>query len=270
MNNFSVLISVYLHEKPEYLREALNSIFNQTILPNEVILVKDGPLTSELDQVIKVFEANYSILKIVSISQNQGLGNALNIGLSHCNYELVARMDSDDICKYNRFEEQLKIFEAYPDLAVVGSWIDEFEGDISNIISQRKLPETSEEICKFFKKRCPFNHPSVMFRKDLINSVGGYMPFYLFEDYYLWGRVISNKYPVYNIQQSLLYFRTSSRMIARRGGLHYAKSELRLQQAFLKMKLINHFDFLRNICIRFIVRLMPNVVRMFIYRYMLR
>lgn len=124
---FSVLISVYHREVPSYLSASLQSIFNQTLVPSEVVLVKDGPLTPELDLVIDEFVAKYSTLKIVILPENVGLGRALNEGLKHCSHELVARMDSDDICKPDRFEKQIMAFEQQKDVAVVGSWIDEFE-----------------------------------------------------------------------------------------------------------------------------------------------
>ena len=137
---FSVLLSVYRKEQPAYLRQSLDSIFTQTLLPDEVVLVKDGPLTDALDEVAEDYCRKYPVIRVVPLSENQGLGRALNEGLKHCSYDLVARMDTDDVAKPERFEKQIAVFCAHPEMDVVGAWIDEFEGDIGNVISVRKLP----------------------------------------------------------------------------------------------------------------------------------
>ena len=149
---FSVLLSLYHKESPLFLRQSLTSIFTQTLLPIEVVLVEDGPLTDELYAVIKEFTSRYPKLKVISLPTNQGLGKALNEGLKHCSYDLVARMDTDDIAKPNRFEKQLEIFKNHPEIDIVSSWIDEFEGDITHIISIRKVPEFHKDIYKYAKK----------------------------------------------------------------------------------------------------------------------
>ena len=177
---FSVLLSVYYKEKPNCLKESLSSIFNQRCLPTEVVLVEDGPLTCELNNVISEFLDKGLKIEIVRLAKNQGLGKALNEGLKHCSYDLVARMDTDDIAKPDRFERQIIAFRDHPELEVVGAWIDEFEGDVSNVISVRKLPENHSEIYQFAKKRNPINHPVVMFRKKAVLSVGGVSAFSLF------------------------------------------------------------------------------------------
>lgn len=150
---FSVLLSIYYKERPDFLRQSLDSLFSQTLLPTEVVLVKDGPLTKTLDIIIEEYSKRYLQLKIVSLSVNQGLGKALNEGLKYCSYDLVARMDTDDIAKPNRFEKQLKVFNNHPEIDIVSSWIDEFEGDTNHILSIRKLPEYHKEIYQFSKKK---------------------------------------------------------------------------------------------------------------------
>ena len=268
--NFSVLISVYYKEQPYFLRQSLDSIFAQTLLPNEVVLVKDGPLSKELDEVVEEFCSQHTIIKVISLNHNQGLGKALNEGLKHCSYNLVARMDTDDICKKNRFEEQIKIFKSDSSIDVVGSNIDEFIGNIENIISSRKLPELHYDIVKYAKKRSPLNHPTVMFKKNSVIASGGYLHMYLLEDYYLWMRMISKGCKFYNIQDSLLYFRTSENMIKRRGGYKYVKSEIRFYIVIYKLGFIGFFDLISNILIRSFVRLSPNVIRSLFYRTFLR
>lgn len=267
---FSVLLSLYQKEHPSQLRQSLSSLFSQTLPPNEIILVKDGPLTAELDAVVSDYVARYSILKVVPLPQNQGLGKALNEGLKHCSYDLVARMDTDDIAKPERFERQIKVFEEHPELDLVGAWIDEFEGTPQHILSVRRVPETSEEIREYCKKRCPVNHPVVMFRKSAVLAAGGYQHFPLFEDYYLWVRMLKNEAKFYNIQESLLYFRASPDMFKRRGGWKYAVDELRFQNMMRKMGMIDWGRFIINVAIRFPARIIPNNLRGFLYKKIMR
>lgn len=270
MEKFSVLMSVYHREKGAFLRTALESVFNQTAPPNEVVLVKDGPLTTELDTVIEEFKNQYDTLQVVALPKNAGLGEALNQGLSHCSHELVARMDSDDICIADRFNLQLEVFEQHPELSVVGGWIDEFSTDDRIVESIRKLPEKHSEIRKFAKKKNPINHPSVMFKKSAIEAVNSYEHFYLLEDYWLWIKLLNNDYQFYNIQKPIVKMRGGIAMAARRGGWKYAKSEANLQMKMLAMGYIGIGTFCKNIIIRFTVRMMPNKLRTFVYKTILR
>ena len=267
---FSVLLSLYAKESPTFLASSLDSIFHQTLLPTEIILVKDGPLTAELDAIVSDYAVRYPVLKVVALPQNQGLGRALNEGLKHCSYDIVARMDTDDIAKPERFEKQIAVFQKHPELDLVGAWIDEFENTPQHILSVRKVPETSGEIYEYGKKRCPVNHPVVMFRKSAVLAAGGYQHFPLFEDYFLWVRMLKNGAKFYNIQESLLYFRTSPNMFKRRGGWKYAMDEVRFQNVMRKMKMITWGRFLMNVAIRFPVRIMPNKLREVIYKKSLR
>lgn len=267
---FSVLLSVYQKESEIYLRLSLDSIFAQTKLPGEVILVKDGPLTHELDSIVNEYEQKYPILKTISLEKNQGLGKALNIGLHACSYDLVARMDTDDIAKPDRFEKQVAVFEKYPDIDVCSAWIDEFKGNISQVVSIRKLPERYEEILAYAQSRCPLNHPVVMFRKSAVLSAGGYLHFPLLEDYYLWVRMLMNGAKFYNIQESLLNFRISTDMFKRRGGWKYAINEFRFQKLLRQIGFIDNKRFVMNVFIRFIARVVPNSWRAFLYKKILR
>ena len=160
------MISVYAREQSDYLRSALHSVFEQTVPPTEVVLVEDGPLTTELEAVITDFCEKYNTLKIVRLAKNMGLGNALNIGLSACTYDLVARMDSDDLSLPNRFEAQLKVFEENPEVSVVGGWISEFDNDPQSIISYRKLPQTDRELRRMCQLKNPLNHGSIKTKTD--------------------------------------------------------------------------------------------------------
>ena len=245
-------------------------MFAQTLLPDEIVLVEDGPLTSELDNVVSEYAERYPILKVVPMPVNQGLGKALNEGLKHCSYELVARMDTDDIAMPDRFQKQMEVFNKHPEVDVCSAWIDEFVGDVQNVTSTRKLPEWHEDIVLYAQGRNPMNHPVVMFRKSKVLAAGGYQHFPLFEDYYLWARMLKSGAKFYNIQQSLLLFRTSPDMFKRRGGWKYAKDEFCFQKMLLKMGLITRKRFVMNVVIRFPSRIIPNGLRSLIYKKLLR
>lgn len=267
---FSVILSIYYKESPLFLRESLDSLFSQTVCPDEVILVKDGPIGDELDNVIDSYVTRYPYLKVLSLVTNRGLGKALNEGLKYCSHELVARMDTDDIAMPERFEKQLAVFKKHPDIDVVGAWIDEFENDISSVRSVRKLPEHQCDILTFAKRRNPINHPVVMFRKSAVLAAGGYQHFPLFEDYYLWIRMLINGAKFYNIQESLLYFRFSSEMFKRRGGWKYAMNEFRFQWMMRKLHFISILEFIQNVFVRFLTRIVPNFLREIMYKKLLR
>lgn len=268
--SFSVLMSLYSKERPDYLRQSFDSVFNQTLKPSEVILVEDGPLTDELYSVLDEYQKKYPELKRIPLPQNGGLGKALNEGLKHCSYELVARMDTDDIAVSDRFEKQTKVFDKYPQVEVVSAWIQEFDSDSGNNIAIRKIPEFPFEIYKYGKKRCPVNHPVVMFKKKTVDFAGGYLPFPLFEDYYLWVRLLLNGAKFYNIQECLLNFRTSTDMYKRRGGLKHALDEVRFQRHIRKLGYISRTLLITNVMIRFTTRIFPNSLRAWIYKNLLR
>jgi glycosyltransferase involved in cell wall biosynthesis len=268
--NFSVLLSLYHKENSSYLKDALNSVFNQTIFPTEVVLVKDGNLTPELDDVIGLYKAKYPILKIIVLPENIGLGPALNEGLKHCSYELVARMDTDDICKPDRFEKQIKIFEQNPQLDIISSWIDEFYDSPYNVVSIKKLPETHDQLKKYAKSRSPINHPAVMYKKSKVIESGGYELIGFLDDYILWMKMLKNGSVFYNIQESLLFFRSNKNMYKRRGNIKYAIDECRLEWIFYKRKMISFPIMLKNIFIRFWIRIIPNKLRQYFYMKFLR
>lgn len=270
-NKFSVLISTYAGDNPAYLEEALHSVTTQTINPSEVVIVKDGPLTPDLDNVIDKYCRKFNgMFKIIASPINKGLGPALSEGLLHCSHDIVARMDADDIAKPERFESQLNILINDRSIDVVGSWVDEFYGSTENVISVKKVPETTEEIKEYAKKRNPLNHPTVMYRKKAVIDAGSYGSFHLMEDYILWAAMLKNGSKMYNIQKSLLYYRADENMFKRRGGISYIKSDIILQRKLLELGLINPMRFILNILIRSLVRITPNNIRAFIYRLFLR
>lgn len=267
---FSVLISLYIKEQPSYLKQSLDSLLSQTLQADEIILVKDGPLTHELDAVVSDFEKRCISLKIVDLPQNQGLGRALNEGLKHCSYELVARMDTDDIAKPDRFEKQVRIFKEHPEVDICSAWMEEFLDSPDSPVSIKKIPEQHADIAFYAQSRNPINHPVAMFRKKAVLDAGGYQHFPLFEDYYLWVRMLKNGAIFYNIQESLLYFRISPDMFKRRGGWKYAQDEFRFQKTMFNMGLVSQGRFWRNVLTRFPIRIAPNKLRSWLYQKVLR
>lgn len=265
---FSVLMSLYAKERPDYLRQSLESIFAQSLRANEVILIEDGPLTNELYEIVNKFTEKHCELKVVPLPVNVGLGNALNEGLKYCSYDLVARMDTDDIAKPDRFLKQVSFMKLHPEIDSCSAWIEEFLDNKENVISVKKLPETSVEIYKYGKSRCPINHPVSIFRKKSVIECGGYGPFP--EDYHLWGKMLVKGYKLYNIQESLLFFRTSDDVYKRRGGWNYYKAMLKLQRSLYNISYISYSEFIKNIMIRTVVALIPNKFRAIIYLKLLR
>ncbi len=270
MKHFSLLMSVYINEQANHLTACFDSIYKQTVPPTEIILVEDGPLTSALYEAISKEEERFPQLKRIKLDTNQGLGIALNKGLPKCSYDIIARMDTDDICVPNRFETQLSYLQNHPEIDVIGAWVFEFEESTSKVLGIRSLPEQHKQIYRFGKKRNPMNHPTVMFRKESVLKAGNYLPCPLFEDYYLWGRMLMKGFRFYNIQQPLLYFRRSPEMIKRRGGLSYAKKEISFLKKLHDTGYISKWNLIRNVSQRYIVRILPDYIRSLIYKYLLR
>ena len=263
---FSLLLSIYYKEQANYFNKAMQSIWdNQTVRPNEIVLVQDGRLTRELYQEIAFWQKKLgNILRVIKIEENVGLGNALNIGLKNCSHELIARMDTDDIALTNRFEKQLKIFQN-SDIDICSSWVSEFESMENNIVSYRRLPENHQRLVEFAKKRNPLNHPAVMYKKSIVQYAGGYKDMTWFEDYYLWVRMMQKGAKFYNIQEVLVNMRAGYAQLERRGGLQYAMNEVILQKKLLKLGFINSFEFIRNVGIRITARLVPKYLLKKIY-----
>lgn len=269
-DKFSVLMSVYHKENPEYLDKALNSVFNQTIFPNEVVLVEDGTLNENLDKVISEYKKKYpKILKVVKYAINRGLGVALHDGLLECSNEIVFRMDTDDICERDRFEKQLNIFQNM-DVDIVGSNIVEYNETMEEITGYRVVPENDKDIKNRAKKRNPINHMTVAYKKSKVIEAGNYQDMLYFEDYYLWVRMIKNNCKFYNIQENLVNVRGGNDMIKRRGGTKYIKPIIKFEKQLLKLKLINIIEYQINILERILVSLIPNNVRYSIYKKVLR
>lgn len=263
---YSVLMSLYKKENPEYLRIAIDSMLNQTVAPDEIVLVEDGPLTDELYAVLD----EYPMLHRIKNETNLGLGLALNVGLKECRNELVARMDTDDCSKPERCEKQLQRFLEKPYLAIVGSHIDEFIGDTSNVISQRIVPTTSEEIYKFAKKRSAFNHPTVMYSKTAVLENNGYANLKRNQDVDLFGRMQFKGYKAENIDEALLWFRSSDELAKRRKSWQNTWSYIATIRKFWKMGYSSFTDYAIVGIAQTGMYLMPIKLQNYIYKNFLR
>ncbi|MCE7055293.1 glycosyltransferase [Algoriphagus sp. AGSA1] len=267
---FSCLMSCYFKDDPEELKTCFESLIHQKRKADELILVKDGPLTEELDLVIESYKDELAI-EAIQLPDNKGLGFALNLGVKSCKYELIARIDADDICIPQRFEKQISLFESHPKLDVVGSWISEFESDPLEIYAYRELPVQHEEILEYAKRRNPMNHMTVVFRKSAVLDSGNYDPVFKFaQDYILWANMLMKGYIFQNIPEYLVNARAGIKMLERRGGSGYFGYEIKLQKQFLKLGLINRYEMLSNLLVRGFVRLIPNKLRGVIYQNILR
>lgn len=263
---FSVSMCVYGGDDAEHFECAVNSILEQTVAPDEVVLVVDGPVPTEIDRVIRSYEEN-ELFAVIRFSENQGHGNARRAGIAACRNELVAIMDADDISAPDRFEKQLAVFASGEDIDIVGGNITEFVDRPENIVARREVPGRDEEIKDYMKTRCPFNQVTVMFRKSMYEKVGGYIDWYCEEDYYLWIRMMQSGAVFANIDKVLVNVRVGEDMYRRRGGVKYFKSEARLQKYMLDHKLIGFGTYFMNVSKRLIVQvLMPNRLRGWVFK----
>ena len=267
---YSVLMSVYNKEKAQYLKQSMESIWSQSYPTDDFVLVCDGKLTKELNQVITQQKQIYGDrLNVVALEESVGLGNALNQGMKYCKHNIIARMDSDDVSKPERMEKQLRAMKEHK-VAIVGSAVEEFAETTEHVMAVRKMPESSGEIRKFAARRNPFNHPSVMYQKSIVETVGGYQDCPFFEDYYLWARMLKADYEGYNLSESLLYMRAGEDMYQRRGGYTYAKLAVTFRWKLHKMGISGLADFIISAGGQVLVCLIPNQLRTGFYKKFLR
>jgi len=268
---FSVLISVYKKESPKYLDGCLKSILcNQSIKPNEVVIINDGEITLELNNIIIKYKNKFpKVLVNHGYKDNKGLGFALNYGLSYCSNELVFRMDADDIAHKKRFQRQINFLSKNSDISILGSTIEEFNDNLHDLKRIRKVPLSSIEIEKKKLIKNPFNHMTVCFKKSHIINAGGYSNMPGYEDYYLWLRVL-NIYKGHNLRKPLVYARVGNNMIARRQGFHFFVNEIRFQKAIYFDGIQSFVSLIKNVIIRGLPRILPKFILKILYKYFLR
>ncbi len=262
---FSLSMCVYGGDDPVWFDRALESVFSQSLQADEVVLCVDGPIGRELEDVIERYAREE--LKVIRLEKNMGHGEARRASVSSCSYPIVMIMDADDIACRDRFKLQIEAFESDPEIDVLGGQIEEFIGEENNIIGKRTVPEKDSDIKLYMKKRCPFNQQTVAFKRDIYERAGGYLDWYMEEDYYLWVRTFLNGAKFANLPQTLTLARMSADSYKRRGGWKYYRSERDFQKYLRKNGIISAFDYLRNISKRFIIQvLMPSSLRGYLFK----
>lgn len=266
---FSVITSVYKNDKPEYIRVALDSLLvQQTVKPDEIVLVQDGPVSHETSRLLLEYKDNYGEkLNVIKLTQNKGLGNALMLGVENAKYDIVARMDSDDICAPDRFEKQLAYLESHPECDIVGGQITEFIDTPDNIVGKREVPCDNDAIYHYMRSRCALNHPTVMFKKKAVLDAGNYQDWFWNEDYYMWIRMMEQGCVFANLPDVLVNMRSGLDQYGRRGGKKYFDSEIGIKKLMLEKGMITRKEYFINYIQRFIIQLMlPNSVRGWVFR----
>jgi glycosyltransferase involved in cell wall biosynthesis len=264
---FSVLLSVYKSENSDYLDQALFSIWDEQLLrPSQIVIVKDGPLSVELLTVLDRWLIYLpSIITIVPLPTNVGLGAALNEGLKHCQYDLIARMDSDDIALPERFKVQVSFMVSYPDVAASSAQLEEWDTSLSKCIGKRHLPLDSISLVNFAKRRSPLSHPLAILRKNIILSLGGYPPLRKAQDYALLSLMIEKGYKLENVPETLLKMRTGNELFGRRGW-GYFKEELQLLKYQRKIGFLSQWNYFINVFLKAVLRLSPDFIKAIAYR----
>lgn len=268
---FSVSMCVYGGDNSKWFDTSLESVFNQSLFPTEVVLFVDGSIPRETQNVIEKYKTKYDCLKVIYSEKNVGHGNARRNCMEACSHDLIALMDADDICVPDRFEKQIEAFKINPKISIVGGQISEFIDSADNIVGKRVVPLNDSEIKQYMRKRCPMNQMTVMFRKKDVLKVGGYLDWYCDEDYYLWIRMALEGLLFENIDEVLVKVRVGREMYSRRGGIKYFNSEAKLQKYMLDKKIIGFTRFAVNVCERLVLQvLMPNKIRGFIFKVFAR
>ncbi len=262
---FSLLVSVYDGDRPDYLRRALRSaVDDQTVRPDQVVIVTDGPVRAELTGYLEAFKATSPVpVTLVPLASHAGLGPALNAGLAASWFDVIARMDADDVALPNRFAVQMPLIA---DADIVGSGLLEFVTDTDNVVGQRIPPTDPGEIIRYARVHDPFNHPTVVYRRQAVLDAGGYRHVPLMEDYALFVRMLQTGARAVNVAEPLVYYRVGASAFKRRGGTSLLLSELRLQREFRRSGFISAAEYGRNVLVRGSYRLIPWWLRRAIYR----
>ncbi|ROS78577.1 glycosyltransferase [Cellulomonas sp. PhB143] len=273
---FSVLLPVYDGDSPDFLERSFTSVTTeQTLAPAEVVIVRDGPVRTELQRLLDRLRRTSEVpVVVVELERNVGLARALEAGLARCAHEVVARQDADDVSRPERFAVQVPMVSGGDGGAdggadVVGSAIEEFvvesEGGLVRV-----PPVGQAEIVHHARFRSPFNHPSVVYRRSAVAAAGGYEDLPLMEDYWLFARMIENGARVANVDRPLVLYRVGAGAYARRGGTRLLRSEVELQRRMWRTGMTSFWTFARNVVVRGGYRLTPEVVRRRAYRAVVR
>jgi glycosyltransferase involved in cell wall biosynthesis len=262
----SLLLPVWAGDRPDFLTEAFrSSVDAQTRRPDQVVIVRDGPVDAALTARITELAGSSPVpVDVVALERNVGLGPALDAGLAACRHDVVARMDADDISLPHRFAVQMPIIEAGAD--IVGSGLLEFGEHPDDVVGTRTPPTDPLDIRTRARFANPFNHPTVVYRRRCVNEIGGYTDFAVMEDYLLWAKMIVAGARVANVAEPLVKYRVGAGAYARRGGLAQLRAEIAIQRCFRTIGFTTRFQCLRNLVVRGGYRLVPERVRRSAYR----
>lgn len=268
---YSVLMSVYIKDRAEWLEQAVSSMLKQTIPPSELVLVEDGAVSVDVSNLIEKLERELGDrLRIVQLDKNSGLGEALRRGALECRYERIARMDADDISVPDRIEKELDALYRH-NLDMVGSNVAEFIDSPDNPVAITSLPLNDVEILKYSKRRNPFRHPPILMKRSKVLEAGNYNGRYpFFEDWDLFSRMLAIGCRANNIQEPLVYMRVSSDFYHRRGGVRYLSYAGKFKLGKLKSNYFSLWDFIASFVPQAIVCLLPNKIRSLVYIKLLR
>ena len=267
--DFSVLMSVYDKEKPEWFRASLDSVLAQTCQPAEILIMQDGPLTDALYAVLDEYMGKYPCIRTVAMEGHVYLGRALAAGVEACRYELIARMDTDDLARPDRFARQLSFMNEHTEVAAVGGYMEEFF-DGSDFRQIKTMPTEPDEVLKFARYRNPLNHMTVMFRRSVVLEVGNYRHFLFMEDYDLWVRMLGKGFALANIPEVLVEARTSTDLYKRRGGWNYFRQYVSHRRNQRKEGLLNRKAYVISLILSCVMTLQPAWLRKLTYRKLLR
>jgi glycosyltransferase involved in cell wall biosynthesis len=262
---FSLLVPVYDGDRPDRIRRAMRSaVDDQTVRPDQVVIVRDGPVRDELAWCLDELHRSSPVpVTFVPLRQNAGLGPALDRGLAASWFDVVARMDADDVAMPHRFEVELPLIA---EADIVGAGLYEFVADTDDIVGRRVPPTDPARIRRYARMHDPFNHPTVVYRRDAVLAAGGYGDLPLMEDYALFARMLQGGARAVNVAEPLVYYRVGAKAFKRRGGTGLLRSELRLQRDFLRCGFLTPAEYLRNVAVRGGYRLIPWWLRRAVYR----
>ncbi len=264
---FTLLLSVWDGDQSEHLLQAFcSAVDEQTIRPAQVVIVRDGPVRDELDACLADLHKTSPVpVTLVPLESNRGLGPALDAGMAASQFDVIARMDADDVAMPHRFEVQIPLIA---EADIVGAGLLEFVGDIENVVGQRVPPTDPEQIQRYARMHDPFNHPTVVYRRQAVQAAGGYGDLPLMEDYALFARMLQNGARAVNVAEPLVYYRVGATAFKRRGGTDLLRSELRLQREFRRHGFTTPAEFARNVMVRGGYRLIPWWARRAVYKPM--
>jgi glycosyltransferase involved in cell wall biosynthesis len=272
----SILLTVYTKSNGAYLDECFNSIYNQTYLPNEILLIQEGEISSETRDVIEKWKLKFKNIfthKIIDFQNGPmgfGLPSSLNYGIKEAKFDYIIRMDTDDICDKSRIEKQLKFADNNPEIDLFGSHIIEFDEDLKFETGSRKVPLTQRSIVKSSKFKNPFNGPAVVFKKQVALELGGYPIVASNEDYCFWALFIINNKKLQNLDEYLVNMRGGDGIIDRRSSKRYRKGELMSLMYLRKIGFFNSYEYYAHVFFKTIFRNMPFIFIKQFYNKLLR